>query len=319
MNAEMNVTDALILFGERVFNDSPVRRTPGRRGMRALSMATGREERAAATRRRLELIAKRAPEVMVRISGGGRSIRHIKAHLDYISRKGEIELKDQNGEGFRGRDEVDLVRDDWAFGGYPIGDSGTRREAFNIILSMPAGTDERSLKLAAEQFAAEEFEGFQYVMAVHTMDTDPDPDPSPNPHAHLCVKATRPDGQRLNPRKVDLQRWRDRFAQHLREHGVEASASKRIHRLSVKRGEKQSVRHARERGDTLHAIGKSDPDAERVSTAILTASHLRNSFRDLALAMSFSSEPSDQRLASNLSKMAGEVMRDHEPMGSRQR
>lgn len=49
----------------------------------------------------------------------------------------------------------------------------------------------------------------QYAMVLHTFETDPDPHPSPHPHVHLTVKAADLDGVRLNPRKADLQRWRD--------------------------------------------------------------------------------------------------------------
>lgn len=37
-------------------------------------------------------------------------------------------------------------------------------------------------------------------------------------------------GKRLNPRKADLHRWRETFAEKLRGHGVEAEASRQATR-----------------------------------------------------------------------------------------
>jgi hypothetical protein len=44
------------------------------------------------------------------------------------------------------------------------------------------------------------------------------------------VKAVSKHGQRLNPRKADLQRWRETFAERLREWGVDAEASRQASR-----------------------------------------------------------------------------------------
>jgi len=43
------------------------------------------------------------------------------------------------------------------------------------------------------------------------------------------------DGQRLNPRKIDLQRWRERFVHELRELGVEAEETRRAARMHQQR------------------------------------------------------------------------------------
>jgi hypothetical protein len=75
---------------------------------------------------------------MVKISGGGRNMRRIKAHFDYISRNGDVELENENGEVFSGRDDLLELRDLWANSRYQIPeDEERRREAFNIILSIP--------------------------------------------------------------------------------------------------------------------------------------------------------------------------------------
>ena len=63
-----------------------------------------------------------------------------------------------------------------------------------------------------------------------------------HPHVHLTVKAVNQDGVRLNPRKADLQYWREIFAEKLREQGIEANATPRKVRGVVKKAEKQVVR-----------------------------------------------------------------------------
>jgi hypothetical protein len=51
-----------------------------------------------------------------------------------------------------------------------------------------------------------------------------------NPHAHLSVRAESRTGKRLNPRKTDLHRWRETFAEKLRGWGVEAEATRQATR-----------------------------------------------------------------------------------------
>ena len=51
-----------------------------------------------------------------------------------------------------------------------------------------------------------------------------------NPHVHLSVRAESRHGKRLNPRKADLHRWRETFAEKLRDFGVRADATRQITR-----------------------------------------------------------------------------------------
>ncbi len=133
-------------------------RVKGRKGK---NIAGGRYSKPAPTKRpsgreKLTATVRKAPEVMVKISGGGKDMRGIKAHMDYISRNGAVELEDEQGRVHLGKEDVREVRDDWRGGGIPY-DGGKKREAFNIVLSMPPGTDRASVKNAARAFAAELF------------------------------------------------------------------------------------------------------------------------------------------------------------------
>lgn len=188
-----------------------------------------------ATREKLARTVRKAPEVLVKISGGGKNMTRIKAHMDYISRHGAVELEDERGLIYSGKEDVRDMRDSWMKGGIPIPSEGERRrEAYNIILSMPAGTDRASVTNAAREFAALEFQGHQFAFAQH--------DDEKHSHVHLVVKAAGFDGTRLNPRKADLQRWRETFAEQLRAQGIEANATPRKFRGVVQKADQQAFR-----------------------------------------------------------------------------
>jgi hypothetical protein len=98
----------------------------------------------------------------------------------------------------------------------------------------------------------------EYVFALHTDE--------PHPHVHLTVKLRGFDGKRLNPRKADLQDWREAFAREMRDQGIEAEASPRSVRGVVRRAEKSIVRHI-ERGDNERQSRLSLAKAGRVRDA----------------------------------------------------
>ena len=146
----------------------------------------------------------------------------IAAHLRYISKNGRLEIEDERGNAAQGRNALREIADDWRFGGTRIEEVSNRREAFNIMLSMPRGTDPLIVHRAAREFARQELVGHKLVMVLH--------DHQSNPHVHISVRAESWSGQRLNPRKADLQRWRETFAEKLRGWGVEAEATRQFAR-----------------------------------------------------------------------------------------
>jgi hypothetical protein len=158
---------------------------------------------------------------MVKVTGGGRGMAVIRAHMKYIDREGDG-LIDQAGERHQGREARRELARQWAREGTPIPERSDRREAFNIMWSMPAGTDSRKLLGAVQALAARQFAGHKYVMALHTHQA--------NPHVHLLVRAESDTGVRLNPRKADLHEWRMEFAAELRERGIPAAASRQAAR-----------------------------------------------------------------------------------------
>jgi len=162
---------------------------------------------------------------MVKVTGGGRSMKAIAAHFRYVSKNGRLEIEDERGDTMQGREALHELGDDWRFGGSLIEDIaglGQRREAFNIMLSMPHGTDPLAVLRAARAFAQIELADHKYVLVLH--------DHQANPHVHLSVRAESKHGKRLNPRKADLHRWRETFAEKLRDWGVDAEATRQATR-----------------------------------------------------------------------------------------
>lgn len=198
---------------------------------------TGQAGRRVALMQKAGRIAQRTPEVMVKVSGGARGSRHVLEHLNYITRNGKLTAETSQGDKIEGRDAVRELRDVWQ-----QGDAGHRRknsrDTVNLVMSMPPGTDRDRLRDAVRTFAVRNFAADRpYVFVRH--------DDTSHPHCHLTLKAVGHDGRRLNPRKADLQAWRESFAACLRENGIAAEASPRRTRGIVRKGQKQAVLHAK--------------------------------------------------------------------------
>ena len=101
----------------------------------------------------------------------------------------------------------ELARE-WRYAGTEIPDVSRRREEFNVIFSMPRGTEAPRVRAAAREVMRDEFMGYRYAMVLHGHQE--------TPHLHVVVHSERDDVRRLDPRKADLHRWRERFAGGLR-------------------------------------------------------------------------------------------------------
>ena len=237
MTAPTEVDGILVQWGERLFY-------PGNRLVKALPLprfSGGIGRRAAAIRARIDAtIVHRAPQVMVKVTGGGRGMAAIAAHLRYISKGGRLPFEDDRGIVREGKEALRDLADQWRYGGSFIDEVSPRREAFNIMLSMPRGTDPLVVQRAAREFAKTELADHRYVMVLH--------DHQANPHVHISVRAESRHGKRLNPRKADLQRWRETFAERLRGWGVDAEASRQASRGQIRNYEPLWRIKAREEG-----------------------------------------------------------------------
>jgi hypothetical protein len=202
--------------------------------------------------------ARRVPEVMIKVSGGARTLQGVGAHFDYIGRKGLNEIETDMGERLmERRSEKDLMLD-WdldldvmrrhtdranAHGRKPP------RLVHNLIFSMPKGTPADKLEAAVRAFAVDRFAlQHRYAMALHTHQG--------NPHVHLVVRAISEQGARLNIRKATLRDWRQQFAAHLREQGVAANATERAVRGETRIPKADGVFRSDERDSSTYVHSK---------------------------------------------------------------
>ncbi len=291
--------DRLFYPGNRIVKDPPAPRLVG----------NVLRSRASALRARIEAtVVRRAPQVMVKLTGGGRGMRAIAAHFRYISKNGRLDIEDELGNVERGKDAVRDVAEDWRFGGSLIAETSGRREAFNIMLSMPAGTDPLTVQRAAREFAEVELADHKYVMVLH--------DHQANPHVHLSVRAESKHGKRLNPRKTDLHRWRETFAEKLRGWGVDAEATRQATRGTDRNYPSLWQTKAAERG-TL----RRPPRARKLGAAAAsTRLQSRSAWMEILGVLQASASERDKQLARNIASMLGGRERQApEPAANRQR
>jgi type IV secretory pathway VirD2 relaxase len=241
------------------------------------------------------------------------------------------------------------VGDDWS--ALALADSRRRANtpfSVSVMLSMPAGTDAVKVRDAARAFARSMFaDRFDYVFALHT--------DAGHPHVHLAVRALGDNGERLNPRKADLEAWRQTFAQALRDRGIEAEATPRRARGVTRKPERGVLRRIRERQETgqgqagrvrqaaYHDAAKAAfSKAERPvweTRMVERQAQVRGLYLAQARVLSRSADPTDQALAAKVEafvrsmpqpdsqrlalarelRAASQALEKHKPKGGRER
>ncbi len=271
-----SVDGMLVAWGDRLFYGP-------NRIVRSSTPRLSLHAQAGAVRQRIKaIVVRNAPQVMVKVTGGGRGMGAIAAHLRYISKSGRLPFEDDRGEMRQGAEALRDLADQWRCGGARIPERSERREAFNIMLAMPAGTNPEIVRNAAREFAKAELANHRYVMVLHTHQA--------NPHVHLAVRAEGRGGRRLNPRKQDLRRWREVFAERLRGLGIEAEATSKIARGSVHRNERLWERKAYDDGRTVKRAGTTNPKLTPARR------HAAQAWCEIAKALASSEDMADREL-----------------------
>lgn len=268
-------------------------------------VATGRTARA-----KLARIVRGAPEVVVKVTGRQRGGIHVKAHLAYIGRKGKVDIETRDGEILTTKDDIAERAAEW---------SDTREwrsrptvSSVSLIFSMPAGTDPDKVLGAVRALAhAELSDNHDYVLALHT-DT-------PRPHVHLTVQAEGLDRTRFNPRPVQLNRFRERFARELRERGVAADATPRRARGKGVAGSSMALVKLRARLAGGASRTMTDADRRTNAQAIMVArgqaglppfvprgrtrwQEIRAAYGQIAAALDLTGQSEDRALADDVRK-----------------
>lgn len=197
---------------------------------------------------------RRVPEVIVKVSGGARTLRGVGAHLDYIGREGEGEIETDDGRTIQEKGFERELIEDWdldlqvhrryterwiAAGRKPP------KLVHNLVFSMPRGTPADKVLAAVRAFAREKFAlKHRYATTLHT--------DQGHPHVHMVVKAVSEEGVRLNIRKATLREWRRDFARYLREVGIEANATERAVRGQTRVSKRDGIYRAMRRGESTY-------------------------------------------------------------------
>lgn len=185
-------------------------------------------------REQISRTVQKAPEVMVHLpkpqEKTGKGMASIRKHLEYISRNAKVHTETELGEIISSRDDLEEIMQFWEFGpsGAPIPQESDQRLAKHVLFSMPSGTPALEVLDSVRHLLQEEVAGRNaYIFSLHE-DTN-------NPHVHVWIKrAPIEGGPQFELRKKDLARWRERFASHLRDRGIEANATPRRTRGVIK-------------------------------------------------------------------------------------
>jgi len=312
MATKMHVDGLLVHWGEEILWDE--RRPISYKPAKPLTYKSKpKQDSAQRVRQHVAALLRKAPEVVVKVSGGGADMRRIGAHMDYIARGGrykkksqeELELETDDGQVVYGKDAREALKRIWAQSGAPIPQEieqplnetvlqkRKRREALNVILSMPLGVDREIVKAAARATAKALFGANHLYAMAHHSDTD-------SQHAHVVVKMVGHDGVRLDPRKGDLENWRLRFAKELNLRGVDAVATRRRVRYQRAKGESQAVRQMKERGAQPDRIATSVTQNIPRMRALDNHQRVSKAYTEIAQALGSSPDAEDQKLAQGL-------------------
>lgn len=210
----------------------------------------------------------RTPEVMVKVlSRGANDVGAVRRHLDYIGRKGDVDLETDDGQTLHGAHVGRDLLEDWDLeldaqrsraDLVPRPGKQSARLVHKVIFSMPCGTPPDKVLKATQNFFREELAlKHRYAMALHTDE--------PHPHIHVVIKAVSEQGERLHIRKATLRLWREEFARHLRGLGVPANATQRYVRGETSPRKADGIYRARLRGDSTHMRERTEAVARDLS------------------------------------------------------
>ena len=180
--------------------------------------------------------AERRPQVVFKVLSKLAGGAGIQKALDYISRDGALELEMANEEYLSDKTDIAALIDDWR---HTFATRKNGVDAVHLMLSTPAHTDPDAVLQAARAFCADQFPTHDYVFVRH--------DDTRNPHVHVLVKQRNAEQECLPWYKADLTHYREAWAHHCYERGIEASASYRSERGVYEKGVSMARRRSKDR------------------------------------------------------------------------
>ena len=151
--------------------------------------------------------ARGVPQAIVKVASYAQGRSEAMGQINYISRKGKLELETESGERVSGKKEQQALVRQWA---RDFGHRKNSRDTVHLVFSMPQDSDPEALRNSVRKVLQREFPGHEAVFAIHE-DTQ-------YPHAHVVMKMQdRKKEKRLKLRKEDLHHLRETYAEAARE------------------------------------------------------------------------------------------------------
>lgn len=205
--------------------------------------------------------SQKLPQAVLKVSSYGKGLQKVTAHGLYISRNGNEDLEDPEGNVLKNPKELKRRLGEWEA---DFDKRKNGRDTVHIILSAPKGSEPGKVENSVREFARKRFsENNDYLFAIHT-DTA-------HPHGHLMVKMRGFDGKKLNLGKAELLQMRQSFAEALRENGIAVDATPRLSRGVGQKGKSMAVKKMTERG--ISPYFKSD-DGQRTDIRAATVKEI---------------------------------------------
>lgn len=159
---------------------------------------------------------KAGQRVVVKVTSGARGYREMAANIDYISRRGEIELNDSSDRVFLGKDR-EKVKEEMGFQNEHLRkgrEVSATKQTYHIIFSLAEIKENKDLVDSVRETVREQYPDNYFAFTLHE-DTD-------HPHVHLVLnKKNIATGKNINLNKRALHMLKARFAASLRKKGVD--------------------------------------------------------------------------------------------------
>ena len=182
--------------------------------------------------------ARGVPQAVVKISKYLKGREACRKNWLYNSRGEKLALETEEGELLRTREDQLSVLDAWALRFCTRKNS---RDQANIIVSSVPGSSPEAVQRAARAFGKDAFKDRRYHFVLHN--------DKRHPHVHFAVEMQGRE-KKFDPRKKDLRRWRELWAEKAREQGIDMACSSRAARGVGRRGQKLPLHHMQQRGVT---------------------------------------------------------------------
>lgn len=257
-------------------------------------------ERAQLALKVMSRIARKAPEVVVKVTGSKAVGGATAAHLRYIGRVGHpeeraVHMENEKGEVLDSQNglALDRVAEQWESWELEDGARRSGKVSNAMVFSLAPGADPAKVLAATRETMAELFPEHRYVMALHN-DTA-------HPHVHVAYALRNTSGQRTFLSHGDKQQLRETFAEKLRDLGVDANATLRKTRGLDEQPDRKGLHHRRKEGRDVRIDKDAVSDARRQRRQARHRDLIQTVFSRSIDVLSRSGDPEQAAMAKSLS------------------